>query len=98
MRLKHFFRWFLLAFGLQIFIVWGGYVLLVGPSAARPFRDHVLLVIYSPFIYFVSGLGGYSGESGMIWPPVFGVLLGVVIYSIILAIIVSSFRARRFRN
>ena len=98
MRLKHFFRWFLLALGLQIFVVWGGYVLLVGPKAAKPFRDQVLLVIYSPFIHFVSALSAYSGESGMIWPPVFGVLLGAIIYSTFLAIIVGLVLGRKFRN
>ena len=98
MRLEHFFRWFLLAAALQIFFVLGGYVLLVGPNTAKTLRNDVLLVVYGPFIHFVSAVGGYSGESGMIWPPVFGVLLGVATYSIILAIIVSSFRARRFRN
>jgi hypothetical protein len=76
MRLKHFFRWFLLAVGLQLFFIFGGYVLFVGPAAGKPFRNDVLLALYSPFIHFVIALGGYSGESGMIWPPVFGVLLG----------------------
>ncbi len=98
MRLKPFFRWFLLGFGLQIFFVWGGYVLLVGPKAGRPFRDQVLLVIYSPFIHFVSALGGYSRESEMIWPPVFGVLLGALIYSILLATIVGLVHGRSSLN
>jgi len=70
----------------------------VGPAAGKPFRNDVLLALYSPFIHFVIALGGYSGESGMIWPPVFGVLLGVLIYSAILATVVSFFSARRFRN
>ena len=62
--------------GLQLFFLFGGYVLFVGPAAGKPFRNDVLLALYSPFIHFVIALGGYSGESGMIWPPVFGVLLG----------------------
>jgi len=77
-----------LAFGRLRFVV--------GPAAGKPFRNDVLLALYS--LHFVIALGGYSGESGMIWPPVFGVLLGVLIYSAILATVVSFFSARRFRN
>ena len=30
--------------------------------------------------------GGYQGESSMIWPPVFGILLGVCFYSFLFAL------------
>ena len=30
--------------------------------------------------------GSYQGESSMIWPPVFGILLGVRFYSLLLAL------------
>jgi hypothetical protein len=94
MRLKHFFRWFFLALGLQVFFVLGGYVLLVGPTSAKSFRGDVLLAFYNPFIHLVIVLGGYSGEAGMIWPPVYGVVLGILTYSIIFATIAGLISGR----
>jgi len=87
MRLKHFFRWCFVALGLQLFLALGGYVFLIGPTNAKSFRDDVLLAIYNPFISFVIALDGYSGEAGMIWTPVYGVVLGILTYSIIFATI-----------
>ena len=40
------------------------------------------------FISFLIALGGYSGQAGMIWPPVYGVVLGMLTYSIMFATIV----------
>jgi len=40
-------------------------------------------------------LGAYSGESAMIWPPVYGVLLGIMSYSAPFALIVALFARKR---
>jgi len=52
-------------------------------------RHFLQLYVYYPFIKAVIGAGGYRGESSMIWPPVLGTILGVLTYSIILALIAS---------
>lgn len=61
----------------------------------QQFRSFVLLSVYSPFIDWIINAGGYAGESSMVWPPVFGVLLGIVTYSAIFALTVTFLTRNR---
>lgn len=73
---KRLIKFFAIALALQLFFLLGGYVLLFGPSGDRQFRNSLLLYAYDPLIGLVIRVGGYQGESSMIWPPVFGTLPG----------------------
>ena len=50
------------------------------------------LFLYYPTIWIVERLGNFSGESNLIEPILIGVPLGVFLYSIILAAILTSIR------
>ena len=84
-----FIKFFGIALGVQFFFLLGGYTLLFGPSGERQFRDSMLLYLYRPFIELIIRTGGYRGESSMIWPPLFGTILGIFIYSGLFAVIVA---------
>ena len=87
MSFKRFIKYFLLALGFQLILL-----LVVSPLASRLFPggealpDFLEFYVYYPFIRAVINGGGYQGESSMIWPPVFGILLGVCFYSLLLAL------------
>jgi len=83
-----FIKFFGIALLVQFFFLLGGYTLLFGPSGEKHFRDSMLFYVYSPFIELIIRMGGYTGESSMIWPPVFGIMLGIFIYSGLFAVIV----------
>ena len=82
-------KFFCIGLAFQLFFLIGGYTLLFGPSGERNFRNSVLLYAYGPFIELVIKAGQYEGESSMIWPPLYGILLGIIIYSILFALAVS---------
>jgi hypothetical protein len=90
---KRLIKFFVIALAFQLFFLLGGYALLFGPSGERNFRNSLLLYAYDPFIGMVIKAGGYEGESSMIRPPVFGILLGVLIYSAVFAFAVTFLRA-----
>jgi hypothetical protein len=87
MIFKRFVKYFLLALGLQLALL-----LVVSPLASilfpsgKALPDFLELYAYHPFISAVINWGGYRGESSMIWPPVFGVLLGICFYSFLLGL------------
>jgi len=87
MSFKRFIKYFLLALGFQLILL-----LVVSPLASRLFPggealpDFLEFYVYHPFIRAVINWGGYQGESSMIWPPVFGILLGVCFYSFLFAL------------
>ena len=97
MSLKRFMKLFGIALALQLFFVFGGYSLLFGPSGAKEFRNSVLLLIYAPFIDWVIRVGAYTGESSMIWPPVYGLLIGTLIYSGLFSLIVTLLTRKRIK-
>jgi hypothetical protein len=92
---RRFFKFFVAGLLFQLFLVFGGYTLLFGPFGEQKFRSFVLLSVYSPFIDWIMSAGGYSGESSMVWPPVFGVLLGIVTYSALFALTVTFLTKNR---
>jgi hypothetical protein len=87
MSFKRFVKYFLLALGFQLALL-----LVVSPLVSRLFPggkalpDFLEFYVYQPFISAIISGGGYTGESSMIWPPVFGILLGVCFYSILLGL------------
>gem|GEM_PF-2064343 len=40
-------------------------------------------------------LSGATGESPMIWPPVFGILLGLIIYSLIAGVVLIRYKKEK---
>jgi hypothetical protein len=95
MSLKRFIKFFAVALASQIFFLFGGYMLLFGPSGEERFRNSLLLYVYNPFIEAVIRAGGYAGESSMIWPPVYGTLLGIFIYSVLSALAITFLMRKR---
>lgn len=86
MNLRRFIKFFAIAVGFQLFLLFGGYIILFGPSGEGNFRESLWLGVYGPFIEGVIKAGAYQGESSMIWPPVYGTLLGVLVYSTIFSL------------
>ena len=90
MSYVRFTKFFLLALGFQIALQ-----LIVSPllstlfADGKKFPDFLDLFVYAPFINGVIRLGGYEGESSMIWPPVFGIALGILIYSALFGLILA---------
>jgi ABC-type Na+ efflux pump permease subunit len=95
-RLKYFVKLLVIGVGLQIALL-----LFVSPlvsyvlSNGKALPQFLIQYAYYPFIHAVIKLGGYSGESAMIWPPLYGVLLGILVYSALFALIVALFARKR---
>ncbi|HSS18626.1 MAG TPA: hypothetical protein VLL54_00875 [Pyrinomonadaceae bacterium] len=98
-RLKILLRVLLISIAAQLVLL-----LIVCPLVSRnvaygSLLPHFLVqYVYDPFIRWVIDFGGYEGESSMIWPPVYGVVLGIIIYSVmagLLAELVSYVRRQR---
>ena len=86
--------------GIKYFLIYAGFSLVIqgtilltlGRSDA--FLDKYLLLYY-PIIWMVERFGNFSGESRLIDPILIGVTLGVVLYTIILASILTSLRKEK---
>jgi hypothetical protein len=96
---KRFIKVFFLALALQVVLQFTFSSLLYPLMASilpegnvgRHFLD---LYVYYPFVRAVIKLGGYEGESTMIWPPVLGIALGILFYSAVLASLSLTLRVR----
>lgn len=55
----------------------------------------MLTVVYWPWIRIAIDFSGAKGEAAMIWPPVVGLMVGVLIYSLVAAILFSAFKMAR---
>jgi hypothetical protein len=103
MNLKRLIKFFSIALVFQLFVLLT-FPFLINPlvsgllPAGSEGRHFLLLYVYYPFIKAVISAGGYRGESSMIWPPLFGTLLGVLTYSIIFALLASSLKRNRERR
>lgn len=92
MRFKAFSKPFLICLAFQI-----GLLMVVSPLLSRLLTNGKVLpqfliqVVYNPFIHLAISAGGYKGESAMIWPPVFGIILGLFVYSTLFALIFVVF-------
>lgn|SRR5574341_94646 len=92
MRLKGFLKLFLICLAFQV-----GLLMVVSPLLSRfapngkAIPQFLIDIIYDPFIQLAISAGGYKGESAMIWPAVFGIMLGVFAYSTLFALIVAGF-------
>ena len=49
----------------------------------------------TPWINLAIGISGESGETAMIWPPVFGLVAGVLVYSLIAGVAFSFLKFAR---
>jgi len=98
MSSMRFTKFFLLALGFQVALQ-----LIVSPllstllADGKKFPDFLDFIVYSPFISAVIRMGGYEGESSMIWPPVFGIALGILIYSALFGLL-TTFVTRKNKN
>jgi hypothetical protein len=52
----------------------------------RALPGFLLDYIYSPFVRAAIYVMGYDDESAMIWPPVFGIAVGILVYSAVFAV------------
>ena len=85
-------RLFLAAFGIG---VGGQIVLLVSGRYVTGLGELLLTYVYWPWIKIAIDLSGAKGEGAMIWPPVFGLIGGVLIYSLIAALLFLAFKVSR---
>ena len=96
MSITRFVKYFLLALGFQLTLL-----LVISPLASillpvgKALPEFLEFYVYGPFISVVISRGGYRGESSMIWPPVFGILLGVCFYSILLGLAAAFLKRGR---
>jgi hypothetical protein len=58
----------------------------------------VLTYFYAPWINLAISISGEIGESAMIWPPVFGLVGGVLVDSIIVGVAFSFIKIVRRRS
>jgi hypothetical protein len=91
--MKAFLRYFGIASGVQV-----GLCLVAGfiVGVFSPKLDSlltVMLYIYAPTIYSISSLGNFTGTSAMVYPILFGIPLGVLLYAFIFAFAMKHFRA-----
>ena len=77
--MKTFFKYFGLALALQVLLL-----VLCGlvTSASGPAFESLVL-IYEPLILLILKIGNYHGEASMIVPVLFGVPLGIFVYSVV---------------
>jgi hypothetical protein len=95
---RRFLKVFLATVFLQVFLLFDGLALLIGPSSGREFQNFLLLVVYLPFIAGMAALSGGTGEGSMIWPPFFGVIIGILFYAWIAGIGFEKIKRLRDRN
>ncbi len=88
MRMKLFLKAFGVGVGAQI-------VLLVSSRFVTGLGEFLLTYLYWHWIKIAIGLSGARGEAAMIWPPVFGLIGGVLIYSLIAALLFLAFKVGR---
>ena len=79
---------FFLVLGLQL-------VLLGLCTVIRGMGDLLLTTVYWPWIELAVNLSGAEGEATMIWPPVYGIIMGILFYSLFGAILFSSIKVLR---
>lgn len=91
MRIKRFMKMFFLAMGIQAFLLF-----VISPILSRLISKGTVLpafllgYVYEPFIRMVVFLGQFKGEAAMIWPPVYGVVAGTLVYSTVFAVMVTA--------
>lgn len=73
-------------------------VILLGLCIVVPgLGDLLMMSVYWPWINLAITWSGAKGESSMIWPPVYGLILGVLIYSLAAAVLFACFGVLRSR-
>ena len=85
---KSFLKSFGVGLGLQV-------LLLVLSKSVAGLGNFLLTYVYSPFINLAIGISGETGETAMIWPPVFGLVAGVLVYSLIAGVAFSFLKFAR---
>lgn len=85
-------RYFLRAFAAGVVVQ---IVLLVLCKFVAGLGDFLLMYVYLPWIRLAITLSGATGEATMIWPPVFGLVGGLLVYSIVAGIAFSLFKTSR---
>jgi hypothetical protein len=56
---------------------------------------NIIVYFYWPCIILVAAFLGTSGESAMIAVPIYGMALGMIVYSIILAVVLGFLKKKR---
>jgi hypothetical protein len=93
---KLFLRTFAIAAGLQTFV----FLAFVLGAAMLPKLEFLLtwsFYLYTPTVYVIWLVGHFTGESAIVNPIVFGIPLGILVYSLVLALSLSYVRAKRDR-
>lgn len=98
MRLKHFIKHFSIALVFQIALQVIVSPLLSRLSDGNMLPDFLDFYVYHPFISGVIKAGGYEGESTMIWPPVYGTAVGILVYSVVFGLLISYLTARNWKH
>jgi len=87
---------FRVAIGVQV-AAWVASALLAWLSPIFAFLPTVLMFVYVPFILGVGLIGNFKGEQAMIYPIVFGIPLGIILYAFIFARVFGYFKDRKRR-
>ena len=87
MGAKYLLKYFALSFLAQVGLLFACRVV--------PGLRELLLYIYEPWILLAVNSSTAKGEGSMIWPPFFGLVGGVLIYSLAAAIVIYCFKGRR---
>jgi hypothetical protein len=95
---RRFIKVFIATLFLQLLLLFAGDALLTGQEEDRPIRDFLLLTAYLPFIAGMVALSGGTGEGSMIWPPFFGVIIGIFVYAGLAGSAFAKLMRRRDRN
>lgn len=76
-----------------------GQIVILGLCIVIPGLGDLLIAnVYWPWIRFATTWIGAKGESSMIWPPVYGLILGVLIYALAMAILFTGFKVLKNRR
>ena len=86
--LKPFWKYMGLALGVQILLL-AAAMAITYLSANDSILGVLLVYLYLPTIWLVGALGDFRGESGMINPILYGVPLGILIYSTLTGLLFS---------
>jgi hypothetical protein len=95
MSLRRFIKFFLMALGFQVALQ-----VIVSPLLSTLFNegnflpDFLDFYVYAPFINAVIAFGGYTGEASMVWPPLLGIVLGVLTYAVMFGLVIAYLTRR----
>jgi len=88
---SNFLRYFLIALGSQL----AACAIVVVSTVIFPRLEFLLTIVffaYSPTTYLIWIVGRFSGGSAIIYPILFGLPLGILLYSFLFALVLSQLK------